>query len=112
MPEIRNALAPFWYTPKEAEGDEPVRFRLKPLTQPQVVEVLGSIRGKATASDWYRAGEMGLNGAGQIEGLTINGKPASWPRDRDLIPYEYIVACGAHLFTEAMAADSEETRKN
>lgn len=113
MPDIRTDLAPYWYTPEnQPDEDDKIRFRLKPLTQPQVVEIVGSIEGKASAQDWYRAGEMGLNGGREIEGLTINGKPATWPRDRDSIPYEYIVACGAHLFTQAMSADSEDARKN
>jgi hypothetical protein len=65
-----------------------------------------------TARTWYRAGVMGLNGAGEIENLTINGKPARWPRDRDAIPFDIVMSAGVRLCSEAWGADAGETEKN
>lgn len=113
MPEITPQIAPFWFTPENQEGDDKIRFKLKPLTQPQLVELFDTFNGtQPTTRTWYRAGEMGLNGGQAIENLTIGGRQAQWPRDKDVIPHALVVACGVELCMQAWALDGGDAEKN
>lgn len=112
--EISQKLTPYWFTPEGQTGDKPVKFRIAPLTQPQIVELFDTYdkSGKPTNRTWYVAGEMGLNGGRGIENLTIEGRTAAWPRDKDRIPYDLVIACGVELCLQAWKVDSEEAEKN
>ncbi len=123
--ELAPSLTPFWHTVREAAEPEPaIRFKLKPLTQPQVIELqstyedagrhpdLGTPMKRPTNITWYRAGCLGMDGAGEIEGITVSGKPAEWLRHRSIIPYELVVQAGVKLCMDAWGAESGETEKN
>lgn len=111
--DIAPPLAPFFFAPNEAHPE--VRFRLAPLTQPQVAELLSTPG--ITKSDeagiemLYRAGCMAIEAGGrQVEGLTVDGKPALWPQHKAIIPYEMVLACGTRAWNDART--SEEQAKN
>jgi hypothetical protein len=124
--DITPNLVPFWHEPYGQDAVEPskrVRFRLRPLTQPQVSELFSTFElagenlRRPTTSTWYAAGCMGLDGAAQdgpypIENLTINGQRARWPRDKNVIPHGWISSCGVKLCTDAWGDDAGETEKN
>lgn len=102
MAKIVPKLAPYEFTP-DGQGDDPISFRLKPLTEPQVVDLYSTFdNGQATNATWYRAGLMGivevLNCTIELEGKE---RKAKWPRDRDLIPYALVSACGVDLCLHA-----------
>jgi hypothetical protein len=117
MVDIKTNLAPFWHEIEESESGEPVRLKLRPLTQPQVIELFATFEKAGEGSrpsemTWYRAGCMGLDGAGQIENLTIDGEPARWPKHKQLIPFRFIVSAGIKLCLDAWGGDSTETDQN
>lgn len=108
--DIKPAISPFWFTPPDQDE---VRFKLKPLTQPQIAELWRTFVDSApTMESFYKAGELALNGAGEIEGLTIDGKPARWPKDRNVIPYLLIVKCGVEILTQTSSLDGGDAEKN
>lgn len=115
----RTRLAPFWYTPPdqhdengaELPDEDKVRFFVKPLTQPQVAELDSRISSTSEAANievMYRAGCMALDGGGKIEGILVDGKPARWPIDRDVIPYLLLVRVGAHVYGAATLTEDQE----
>lgn len=111
--DITPQIAPFWFTPDDQRGEGKIRFYLKPLTQPQIVELYGTFKEQTpTSQTWYRAGEMGLNGGREIEGLTIDGRRARWPQDKDVIPNTLVIACGVELCMQAWSVDGGEAEKN
>jgi hypothetical protein len=123
--ELAPSLTPFWHTVRKAVESEPeIRFKLKPLTQPQIIELQSTYedagldvdtnapRKRPTNITWYRAGCLGMDGAGEIEGITVNGKPAEWLRHRQLIPYDLLVQAGVKLCLDAWGAKADETEKN
>lgn len=110
--DLSPPLAPFMFTPDERHPE--VRFRLKPLTQPQVVE-LDTMPGlsehpETRVAMLVRAGEMALDGGRKIEGMKIEGRDAEWPRDRDSIPWDLLFKAGARVYKDAH--HDEEQEKN
>lgn len=109
--ELAPPLAPFMFAPDEKDHPE-VRFRLRPLTQPQVAE-LDSTPGLASSPETqismlYRAGCMALDGGRKIEGIKIEGRDAEWPRDRDVIPWDLVFAAGAKVYRDAHHTEEQE----
>lgn len=114
MAELPPAIEPFWFEPEGQTDSEPARFFLKPLTQPQLVQLFPTFGpdGRPTELTWYRAGELGIEGGRKIDNLKVEGRIASWPRDRDRIPYAWVVACGVTLCLQAWSLDGGEAEKN
>jgi hypothetical protein len=124
--DITPNLVPFWHEPEgqdNVEQGQRVRFKLRPLTQPQVSELFSTFETasettrRPTAATWYAAGCMGLDGVAQagenpIQNLTIAGKPARWPRDKLYVPHGFVSSCGVKLCMDAWGDDSGETEKN
>ncbi len=104
------SLAPYWHTP-ETKNDDGVRFKLKPLTNPQLMELLNTYEnGQPTNGTFYQAGCMAIDGGREIEGLTVDGKPAIWSVHKDVIPYVWVLECGVYAYAAAVV--SEENEKN
>jgi len=124
--DITTNLVPFWHEPEgqdSVEEGKRVRFKLRPLTQPQVndlfstFELVGHDKRKPTAATWYAAGCMGLDGAlsaasNVIENLAVDGKPARWPRDKNVVPHEMVSSCGVRLCLDSWGEDAGEAEKN
>lgn len=110
--ELKPALAPFVFTPDEKHPE--VKFRLKPLTEPQVNELLSmpgiTQHDEARVGLLYKAGCIALDGGRKIEGIKIDGRDAEWPRDRDVIPYEMVMYAGAKVWGDAV--QTEDQTKN
>jgi hypothetical protein len=109
--DIAPPLAPFMFAPDETKHPE-VRFRLKPLTEPQVAE-LDSTPGLTESSEasvgmLYRAGCIALDGGRKIEGIKIEGRDAEWPRDRDVIPWDLVFKAGARVYRDAHHTEEQE----
>jgi hypothetical protein len=103
-------LTPYWFQPVY-ENDGGVRFKLRPLTQPQISELEATFEeSKPTNGTFYLAGSMAIEGGRDIENLTIDGKKAIWGMHKDLIPYTWVVECGIDVFVNAYG--NEEREKN
>ncbi len=103
--EIVTNLAPFWHAPDGQEEETKAEFKLRPLTQPQLVELFATYEnGAPCGRTYYRAGEIGIL---DMRGITVNGKPARWPFHKDVIPYPLVYACGLKLFVDAYSLDTE-----
>ncbi len=112
MTDISSAtLTPYWYTPK-TDNDDGVKFKLKPLTQPQLMELSDSHddKGIPTNGTFYLAGCMAIEGGREIDGLTVDGKPASWMIHKDLVPNVWVLECGVDVYVKSVG--SEEIEKN
>ena len=118
-------LTPFWFTPAQdgVPEAEKVSFRLKPLTQPQIIELqtrtyerVSALISMPTTESFYVAGCMAIEGGGDIRNLTVDGKPARWVLHKDLIPREWVVECGLKVFNDAHGdvtdEEIEEVEKN
>ena len=108
MANITPKLAQYQFTPSStSELSDPPRFSLKPLTEPQVVELFETYKdGQPTEQTWYRAGCMGIV---SVENLTIDNKPARWPAHKDVIPYVWISECGVDLCMQAWSPDDPDS---
>jgi hypothetical protein len=115
-------LAPFTFTPPDQPGEPSthVSFRLKPLTEPQVVDLYAyyddykGLRIPMTRA-FYQAGCMAIEGGGEIRNLTIDGKPANWLLHKDFIPHGLVHACGMRVLQDAhgrVGDDLEGPEKN
>lgn len=106
--DLRPKLTPFWFTPDGQDENDAVEFKLRPLTEPQVMDLFATYgpEGRPTESTWYRAGEMGIV---EVRNLTIDGKPARWPQHRNVIPYKWVSSCGVNLCIEAWGRDQKES---
>ena len=110
MTNIAPKLTPYWFTPEDQEGESPARFKLRPLTQPQIVDVMDRfVGGKPTMGAWYAAGEISII---EVDNLTINGEPAKWPKDKAHVPWVLVTQCGIEAFSAAQKADDPDTVKN
>lgn len=105
MAQLRPKLTPFWYTP-EGQDEDPAEFKLRPLTQPQIVELFETFRDNhPTGVTWYRAGEMAIV---DIRNLSDSeGRAVSWPKHKAHIPYSWISSCGAKIYVESMGLTDE-----
>lgn len=104
--DLRPKLTPFWFTPGGQDEKDAAEFKLRPLTEPQVMELFATYAdGRPSEQTWYRAGEMGIV---ELRNLTIEGKPARWPQHRAVIPHRWVSACGVHLCIEAWGRGGED----
>ncbi len=96
--ELVPKLTPYWYT---LEDDEEVRFRLAPMTQPQLAEVEGSfVNGQATTATFCKAAILTIRA---VEGITDpeTGQPAKWPQCQLRIPVDVLTEVGAESYLQA-----------
>jgi hypothetical protein len=111
-------LSPFWYAP-EFGNDEahPVRFKLRPLTQEQIIEVedmfTPSADGTGRAS-WNRRAQFraAMISIAAVDGLEdANGEPLRWPFGIDVQGEvgqqlrDLICIAGMRIITEAQGND-------
>ncbi len=111
MANLTPDLTLFEFTPPgQDEESQPARFRLKPLTQPQVNRLYKTFEnvddGKRQPTDetWYMAGDMGI---AEILDCTIDGKRARWPQHRDVIPHTWVISAGIELCMQAWGGNDE-----
>lgn len=108
MTQRMPKLTPFWYTP---EGQEEVSFLLRPLTQPQMVEVEEHYRnGRATERAQYVAGTIGII---QVKGIhhPTTGQPAVVPACFDWMDRRLVKLCGLRLIVEDLGLDWDQIMK-
>ena len=117
--DLAPPLTPYWYEPAQDESIpkglrdmyEGVRLRLAPLTQPQVAEIQ-STRGfyesvESQVYAMYKAGCMALDRGREIEGLTIGGRAAQWPGDRDAISVDLMTFAGANVMKHSSTTPAQ-----
>lgn len=105
-------LTPFWYTPEGQDEGEKVSFLLRPLTQPQMVEVEEHyVDGKQTAKAQYVAGRLGII---QVRGVTHpeTGEPAVVPSCFEWLSRSWVKLCGTRLIAEDAGLDWDEIMKS
>lgn len=99
-------LTPFWYVPEGQEGEE-VSFKLRPLTQPQMVDVEEHyVNGRSTDKANYIAGTLGI----------IEVKGIRHPETQQLVklpdfswlPRGWVRLCGMRLLAEDAGLDWDE----
>lgn len=101
-------LTPFWYTPEGQEEGEQVSFLLRPLTQPQMIEVEEHyVNGKQTGKAQYVAGRLGII---QVKGYVHpqTGEQPVIPSCFDWLPRSWVKLCGARLIAEDHGIDWDE----
>ncbi len=94
-------LAPYWYP---LENDPAVRFRLRPITQPQLAEVESMIvDGVLVPSALVKAAKLSIM---SIEGMTNagDGSVAVWPICYPWIPVDVLTEVGASVYNAARPA--------
>jgi hypothetical protein len=104
-------LAPYWFTPT-TNNEGGVRFKLKPLTERQKIELADTLtdEGMATPATFYLAGEMAIEGGREIDKLTVDGQPATWAlkAHREIIPNEWVAECGIDVYKRAYIGEDAE----
>lgn len=108
--ELMPKLTPFWYTPETQEQEGEVEFRLRPLTQAQLVE-LDEMQGpdKPIAlvlkpTTMYAAARMAVVGIrGVVDG---EGNELKWTEDvAEAMPRHLMVQAGWRLLEQARGRD-------
>lgn len=99
-------LTPFWYTPEGQADGEHVSFKLRPLTQPQMVEVeeYYDREGKITARATYMAGTLGIAGVKGVRHPDTD-EPAIPPQCFEWLPRSWVRLCGSRLIAEDQGID-------
>lgn len=106
MTDTRAKLEPYWFQP---EGHS-CRFKLRPLTPSQVAEVTDHFKPESTnAVAFYKAAMFALV---DFEGLTRNGEPMKYPKDKSDVSFELMFACGVDVYTQSVRTDDEDAEKN
>lgn len=98
-------VTPFWYTPEGQNDGEQVSFKLRPLTQPQIVDVEEHYRdGRMTGKATYVAGTLGIVG---VKGFRHpeTGDPAVPPQCFDWLPRSWVRLCGTRLLANDQGID-------
>lgn len=93
MPTLKTKLTPFWYEP-EFQGDDKVKFRLRPLTQRDMIEIddFGGDLGALTRRAQYEAGMKAITA---VQGFVDeDGKDLMWPGCAPLVDRELVTQCG------------------
>lgn len=104
-------LTPFWYEPEGQGEGEAISFHLRPLTQPQMVEVEEHYEdGKVTGKAEYVAGTLGIIA---VKGLRHpeTGVPAVPPMCFDWVPRGLVKACGRRLIVNDWGLDWDKIMK-
>lgn len=94
-------LAPYWYP---LEQDPAVRFRLRPITQPQLAEVESLIvAGVLTPKALVEAAKLSIM---SIEGMTNaeDGSVSVWPACFPWIPIDVLTEVGASVYNAVRPA--------
>jgi len=108
--QLAPKLLPFWFTPEFQEGTAPVKFRLRPLTQAEMIEVeeLYGEHGWTRAAQ-FRAGMLSIIACENI--VAADGKPVRWP-DGIEVPGTalrgLIAHCGMRIIVEMNGNDWSE----
>ncbi len=94
-------LAPYWYP---LEQDPAVRFRLRPITQPQLAEIESMIvDGVLVPKALVEAAKLSIM---TIEGMTNveDGSVSVWPMCYPWIPVDVLTEVGASVYNTARPA--------
>lgn len=105
MHSLMPKLAPFWYEPEfQDDGDDPVAFQLKPLTQGEMVEIEDFYdEGRITRRAMYEAGRRAIIGYRGI--ADENGQSPPWRDIAERVHRHLIVVAGWRAITEATGGD-------
>jgi hypothetical protein len=111
MAVLLPKLAPWNFTPTTGDADPPI-FRLRPLTQPQIIELEESYKdGRPTAGTWYKAGQMAIASVSNL--LDEKGEEAKWPHCQNRVPRAWVAEAGAEAWLKSNGFDvDEELEKN
>lgn len=106
--QLAPKLQPFWFTPEFQDEEPHVRFRLKPLTQEQMIEVESLYEdGSWTRTAQFRAGMLSIVGCENI--FDPEGRPVRWPHGIDDSPGAglrlLICHCGMRIIVEMNGGD-------
>ena len=109
-----SGLSEFWYTPEEEEGDEnPTRFKLKPLSQFDLMEVF-------MEGHWSDDGVFIANHRGCVimlrkglrdweEFFDHNGEPIKFTRsNQNLIPAPVLIKIANKIMNGSIVTDDEK----
>jgi hypothetical protein len=99
-------LAPFWYTPEgQEETAEKISFHLRPLSQPQMVDIEEHyVGGRQTKKAQFIAGTMGVIGVKGIRNPETGARPII-PECFDWIPRAWVRLAGMRLIAEDQGID-------
>lgn len=105
MAKLLPKLTPWNYTPEALENEEtPPVFRLRPLTQGQIVELQETYKdGAPTPATWYKAGEMSILTVDNL--VEADGRPAKWPTCKPRTPASWVAECGAEAWLRSQGFD-------
>lgn len=93
MAILKTALTSFWYEP-EFQGDEKVKFKLRPLTQRDMIEIdeFMDSNGGVTRRSQYEAGMRAITAASGF--VDEEGNEVKWPTCAPFVDRNLIIACG------------------
>lgn len=114
--QLAPKLQPFWYAPEFQTDDPPVRFKLRPLTQQEMIDVeelytegRPGVPSRTTRAAQFKAGMLAIQA---VENLADeSGEPIRWPYgiDRKGVAAEelrtMIVQAGLRIIVEMNGGD-------
>jgi len=98
-------LTPYWYTPQGQDDPQaPARFKLKPLTQSQVLELLDTCnmvgeRLVPTNKTWVHAYKLSVIDFDNV--LDREGGRLTYPIDLEAVPWVMQLQIGVEVYTKA-----------
>lgn len=105
-------IAPFWFTPKAQDRTPPARFKIRPLSEAQLLELMDTCRvderlqrALPTNKTWAEAARLAVMEFTDAYAKDDTTK-LEWPRDWDMVPWYIQLQIGVKVYRVATSLDA------